>query len=156
MSEEILQRQMKMLMSKQFFELGKYLANLQQMQETQKLIDIGAIEAKYIELRDKAAKKHKGEILDDMIDEYNKEEEAEIEKVKIEIQDKLNQEESQMREEQQTRFHDDKKNLVERNHNRRRARIQGLINKYQDKDQPTLVKVGNKLINRLDKTAAEI
>jgi hypothetical protein len=60
------------------------------MQETQKLIDIGAIESKYIELRDKAAKKHKGEILDDMIDEYNKEEEAEIEKVKIEIQDKLN------------------------------------------------------------------
>lgn len=119
-------------MSKQFFELGKYLANLQQMQETQKLIDIGEIENKYIELRDRAAKKHKGEVLGDLIDEYNKSEEAEIEKVKIEIQDRLNQEESAMREEQQTRFHEDKKNLVERNHNRRRARIQGLINKYKD------------------------
>jgi len=34
---------MKMLMSKQFFELGKYLANLQNMQETQKMIEIGKI-----------------------------------------------------------------------------------------------------------------
>jgi len=45
-------------------------------------------------MRDKAAKKHKGEVLDDILDEYNKQEEAEIEKVKIEIRDKLAEEES--------------------------------------------------------------
>lgn len=143
-------------MSKQFYELGKYLANLQKMQETQKLIDFGKIQNKYLDQKEKAKKKHKGEVLDDVLDELNKQEEAEIEQAKLELADQLVKEEAEMREQQQNKFHEDKKGLVERNHANRKARLLALKDKYKDLDEPTLNKVADKLIQRLDKSTAEV
>jgi len=57
------------------------------MQETQKLIDFGKIQNKYLDQKEKAKKKHKGEVLDDVLDELNKQEEAEIEQAKLELAD---------------------------------------------------------------------
>ena len=149
--DDLLERKLKILMSKQFGDLTKYLGSMQNKLAMEHMIRARKVEMKYE--RDKESAISAGmteEALADKLQMIAAERDLELQLSQQQMDRDREAREQQVREAQEEKFCEEKKDLIQRQANAKKSKIQQVMNKMPDND--TVQEVGDKLLRKIDAT----
>lgn len=149
-NDEILNKKLKLLNSKQFFDLSKLMSTLQQQIALDMMIKNKEIHLRFDQLKEDAQKNKKGTELDDALLKINAERDLEVQFVDESIEKSIPERESQVKQKQENIFFRERKELIQNQSQAKRAQIAAVIAKYPQ--EKTLQTVGLKLLKRIDMT----
>lgn len=90
-----------------------------------------------------------GEELTNKIDDINLEKQQELDQLEHDLEEKAREDEIRMREELQGIFFQDKEALVLKDHQRKRAMLEQVVERHPE--EPLVQELGTKLLSRLGK-----
>lgn len=149
--DDLLERKLKILMSKQFGDLTKYLGSMQNKLAMEHMIRARKVEMKYE--RDKESAISAGmteEALADKLQMIAAERDLELQLSQQQMDRDREAREQQVREAQEEKFCDEKKDLIQKQASAKKSKIQQVMNKMPDND--TVQEVGDKLLRKIDAT----
>ena len=111
-ADEALKRKMKMLINKQFFELGKYLGGLYTELAMQRMVGREKIKEKYQSLEDESYQDLQGENLRNRLQMIRKDKEHEMHTFEDDFTQREKEEECALREKLEQRFCEEKKEFI--------------------------------------------
>lgn len=149
--DDLLERKLKILMSKQFSDLTKYLGSMQNKVTMEHMIRARKIEIKFKNDKDRAVKEGMtDEDLAEKIQILEAERDLELQLSEQKMNRDREEREQKVREEQEEKFCEEKKELVQIAGNLKRRKLQQVMDKLRDNE--TVQDVGEKLMKRIDAT----
>lgn len=152
--DDLLERKLKILMSKQFGDLTKYLGSMQNKLMMEHMIRARKLEMKFE--NEKEAAIHAGMSEGDLADKLQMlaaSRDLEINLSEQKLQRDKEEREQQVREGQEEKFCEEKKDLIAKQSGMKRRKIQQTMDKMPDNE--VVQEVGNKLLKRLDQSVED-
>lgn len=152
-NDELLRRELKMLQSKQFFDLSKHLQCLQQQIATDQMIRIKEIHSRFDQLKEQAIHDTTGDQLSDELSKLQAQRILECQLVNESVTRSINEKDSALRQKQEVTFFKERKELITQQNGVKRAQIVALMQKYPQ--EKSIQEIGAKIIKRIDFTTDE-
>jgi len=152
--DDLLERKLKILMSKQFGDLTKYLGSMQNKLAMEHMIRARKIEMK--QERDKESAINSGmadEELADKLQMIAAERDLELQLSQQKMDRDREEQEQKVRESQEETFCEEKKDIIARQAGAKKTKIETVMNKMPDND--VVQEVGDKLLRKIDITLEE-
>jgi len=137
-------RKLKVLMSKQFFDLSKSLAALQSFVGMDKIIKCKEIEQRFEREKDKTLKTVPKKELEGIMDQIGAQMDLEMQLMEEEMSKMQQLKESEMRQNMENKFFNEKKLMAERTNDLKKHKLRNAMGKAQD--DKTLQEVGRKML----------
>jgi len=149
-NDQLLERILKMLQSKQFFDLSKHLQCLQQQIATDQMIQLKEIHAKFDYLKQQNDQELTGDKLNDAQSKLQAQRILECQLVNESVTRLIPEKESALRQKQEQAFFKEKKELIAKQNGIKRAQVVAIMQKFPQ--EKAIQEVGAKMIKRIDNT----
>ena len=152
--DDLLERKMRILMSKQFGDLTKYLGSMQQKLGLEKMIRARKIEMKYEQDKEDAINAGlPEEELADRLQVFAAEKDLELQISNTKMERDREEMEQKVREELEEKFCNEKKDIITKQAQAKRKKLQQVMDKMPENE--VVQDVGHRLIKRIDNSVEE-
>ena len=152
--DDLLERKLKILMSKQFSDLTMYLGSMNKKAETEQMIRDRKIELRFKQMKENALREQIPESeLAEKLQVIEAEKDLELQLSNQKGNHDREEREQMLRENLEDGFFNEKKDLLARTANLRRLKIKQVMARMPDNE--TVQEVGEKLLRRIDMTVED-
>jgi len=148
--DALLDRKLKILMSKQFFELSKYIGTLQSQIALDRMIEVKQIEESIKKKKEKLHELYKGASLEDEIGKLMAEKQLELQLLEDKLKNQQLEEDSAIRVRVEKNFGEEKKDLQRHCQMLKKDKIKEVMNLFNE--EPLVQDIGQKMIKRIEAT----